>query len=269
MTRLCLASWCARPYALDQIKPPHVLESYYYLRKASPTVENTIMSYVKSDQCKTFVLDSGAFTYMAQVKNGSQVVDVDFDKFVEEYAAFINKWDVQHFFELDVDVVIGLKAVERLRTKLERLTKKKCIPVFHKSRGLDYLYKMCKEYDFIALGGLAIKDFSVEEKKKLDAFINIAHEHNTKIHGLGFTNVTQLKRYNFDSVDSTSWLSGSRFGTVYIWDSIQEKFKKYSKPKNKKTVDGFYRIADERNGKEWVRFGRYLERKHRRAVLKW
>lgn len=128
MTRLCLASWCARPYALDQIKPPHVLESYYYLRKASPTVENTIMNYVKSDQCKTFVLDSGAFTYMAQVKNGSQVVDVDFDKFVEEYAAFINKWDVQHFFELDVDVVIGLKAVERLRTKLERLTKKKCIP---------------------------------------------------------------------------------------------------------------------------------------------
>lgn len=269
MTRLCLAAWVARPYALNQVKPPHVLDSYYYLRKASPTTENTIMKYVTSDQCKTFVLDSGAFTYMSQVKSGNKVINVDFDKFVEEYAAFINKWNVQHFFELDVDVVIGLKEVERLRTKLERLTKKKCIPVFHKSRGLDYYYKMCEEYDFIALGGLAIKDFSNEEKKKLSVFIDIAHKYNTKIHGLGFTNVSLLKKYNFDSVDSTSWLSGSRFGTVYIWDSIKEKFNKVTKPKNMKTIKGFHKVADKKNGKEWVRFGKFLERKHRRSVLKW
>ncbi|EJD5656907.1 hypothetical protein M2L77_000509 [Staphylococcus pseudintermedius] len=108
MTRLFLASWTARPYLLAEAKPPYVLDSFHYFKKVSGKSERTIMNYVLSDDCKMFLLDSGAFTYMAEIKNSGSV-KINFDRYVEEYATFINKYDIQYFFELDIDSVVGLE----------------------------------------------------------------------------------------------------------------------------------------------------------------
>jgi hypothetical protein len=54
--------------------------------------------------------------------------DIDWDDYVEDYGKFINKYDVKNFFELDIDTIVGLKEVERLRERLEKITMPNPIP---------------------------------------------------------------------------------------------------------------------------------------------
>lgn len=53
--------------------------------------------------CDTFMLDSGAFTFMNSGKK------VHWKTYVDEYIEFINKYDIQHFIELDLYGVIGVE----------------------------------------------------------------------------------------------------------------------------------------------------------------
>lgn len=54
-------------------------------------------------------------------------------------------------------------------------------------------------------------------KKALKQMIKIGHSYGTKLHGLGYTRLENINNpeVQFDSVDSTAWLSGARFGTWY------------------------------------------------------
>ena len=79
---------------------------------------------------------------------------------------------------------------------------------------------MCEEYDYVAVGGLVGTTYARQHYHYLQWFIDVAHANNAKIHGLGFTSIEGLKKYNFDTVDSTSWLSGSRFASINAWNPI-------------------------------------------------
>lgn len=224
----------------------NILESFYYLRsnKVFPTFIPRFGS---------FLLDSGAFTFM----QGSHKGEISWDKYVEEYAAFINKWDIKLFFELDIDSIVGLAEVERLRAKLEDLTHKKPIPVWHKNRGKEYFIRMCEDYPYVALGGIAIKEIPINIfKKYFPWFISTAHEYGTKIHGLGYTYISDLSKYHFDSVDSTAWLYGNRSGYIYQFNPSTGLIDKYPTPDNHRLKS---KAAAIHNFKEWVKFGRYAE----------
>ena len=231
------------------LKHINILESFYYLRKNAE-----FMKLVP--QLGSFLLDSGAFTFMS----GSHKGDINWDKYVEEYATFINRWNVDLFFELDIDSIVGLNEVERLREKLKRLTGRKPIPVWHYNRGKEYFIKMCKEYSYVALGGMAgAGDMANRKKfeKVFPWFINIAHQNNAKIHGLGYTAIKNLSQYRFDSVDSTAWLYGNRGGYLYkfnpktgLIDTIKANFKS-----RLKTKEGAVH-----NFNEWIKLGIYAER---------
>ena len=85
------------------------LESFYYIEEEKEYIH-------KYDN---FLLDSGAFTFMSSSKGG-----VNWDEYIKKYAEFINQYNVKHFFELDIDSIVGIKEVERLRRNLEELTGK-------------------------------------------------------------------------------------------------------------------------------------------------
>lgn len=136
---------------------PRILESFYYI---NDEIKAMIPYY------KDFLLDSGAFTFMQNTKT-----KINWDEYVERYAKFIKDNNIKHFFELDIDSIVGIKEVERLRNKLETLSERKCIPVWHKSRGLEYWKKMCKEYNYIAIGGIVTKEIKATE---YDIFIPLA-----------------------------------------------------------------------------------------------
>lgn len=218
-----------------------ILESFYY---ADEWTEWAI------PRLKNFMLDSGAFTFMTSHKG-----KVDWNDYLKKYAAFINKNDVKLFYELDIDSIVGYDTVLQMRKWLEAETGKKPIPVWHKSRGKDEFIKMCDEYKYVAIGGIVSKEISSTEYKFFPWFINEAHKRGAKIHGLGFTNLEGIRKYHFDSVDSTSWTTGNRFGAIYRFNGrTMEKFGK---------KDG-QRLADSRavaihNFNEWAKFQKYAE----------
>lgn len=235
----------------DEILPTdiNILESFYYLRN------NTDFCPLLN-KFGSFLLDSGAFTFMA----GSHKGKVDWDAYTEEYAAFINKWNIELFFELDIDSIVGLQEVERLRFKLEKLTGKKPIPVWHKSRGKDYFIKMCKNYPYVALGGIVTKEIPKELYEKLFPwFIQTAHKYGCKIHGLGYTVIANLPKFHFDSVDSTAWLYGNRGGYLYIFRPQTGKIDKLEKSGNVRLKS---HEAAQHNFIQWCKLVKY-------ANVKW
>lgn len=225
---------------------PLVLESFFYCRKNEvvPKLLPTLGG---------FLLDSGAFTFM-QGKTS-----VNWDEYTEEYAEWIKAYNIEHFFELDIDSIVGLKKVERLRLRLEQLTGRQPIPVWHKSRGKDYFLSTCKDYKYVAIGGIVTQEIPRQlYESGFPWFISKAHENGAKIHGLGYTSIEGIHKYHFDSVDSTAWLYGNRGGYLYQFDNKTGLFNKVQTPKGTRLKS---KEAALYNFNEWIKFQQYALKK--------
>lgn len=227
---------------------PYILESFYYM---DDDIERLLPTF------GDFMLDSGAFTFC-----GTGGIDIKkLDEYLEKYADFINRKKIDKFFELDIDSIVGYEKVLEYRKRLEKLTGKQTIPVWHISRGKDEFIKSTEEYKYVALGGYvaAIKASDPRQRayiKSYPWFIREAHKRGTKIHGLGFTSLTGLEKYHFDSVDSTAWTTGNRFGYLYFFDG---------KTMKKRDAPVGYRLSDPRavalnNFTEWIKYQKYADR---------
>jgi len=226
---------------------PYILESFYY---ADEDTERLIPYY------GDFLLDSGAFTFMGGSDfTSSKKANIDFEEYLERYADFVKRNKVEKFFELDIDSVVGYDKVLKYRAKLERLTGRQPIPVWHSTRGKEEFIKTCEEYPYVALGGIVGGEWNERAEKLIPWFIDKAHEHGAKIHGLGYTKLSKLKLYHFDSVDSTAWTTGNRFGYIYHFDG--KTMKKYDVPEGKRIGDS--RRAALINYMEWLKFQKYAE----------
>jgi hypothetical protein len=220
---------------------PFILESFYY---ADADTERLLPYF------GDFLLDSGAFTFLSNNKT-----HINWDEYLERYAQFIKKNDIKKFFELDIDSIVGYEKVKEFRKRLEELTGKQCIPVWHKSRGIEEYKKHCQEYSYIAIGGYVTKELKPKDYEAFPSMISYAHKNNCKVHGLGFTSLKLLPKIHFDSVDSTAWTTGNRFGYIYQFDG--KTMIKHDVPKGK-------RLADSRkvaliNFIEWIKFQKYAE----------
>lgn len=225
---------------------PYILESFFY---ADPDTERLLPYF------GDFLLDSGAFTFM----QGNGGVP-NWDEYTERYADFINRNKIKKYFEMDVDSVAGYATVKRLRAKLERLTGIQPIPVWHRSRGKDEYIGSCRDYPYVAIGGLvdgAKKgEYARQFWKFFPWFINTAHENGAKIHALGFTSLEGIQQYHFDSVDSTAWTTGNRFGYLYWFDG--RTMRKRDAPPGHRISDS--RAAALNNFAEWVKFQKYADK---------
>lgn len=203
---------------------------------------------------KDFLLDSGAFTFLNS-KKGSKV---DFEKYADAYADFIKNNKIHKYFELDIDSIIGLRETERLRSRIEKRSGVPCIPVWHKNRGKEYFVSMCKEYEYVAVGGIVTREIPKDlYQRMMPWFIATAHKHNTKIHGLGFTNTDMLRKLCFDSVDSSTWTCGRRYGEAawfYNGQILRRKNKQVGlRLRDTTQIDWF-------SFNQWLRFQKYAER---------
>lgn len=207
---------------------PYILESFYYIKP---------WQYELIHTSKMFLLDSGAFTFFSNGKN------LNWNDYLIKYAEFINKYDVKYFFELDIDDLIGYENVKKLRQKLTEYTGKKPIPVWHISRGKQNYIDMCKEFDYVAIGGLVGVEIKSRRQKLLEKsfpwFIDVAHKNNAKLHALGYTKVKMFEQYHFDyandamntlfafnlriSVASAAMYFVANMADVYIFNKLKEK----------------------------------------------
>lgn len=199
----------ASPY---KTSPYYLLDSFYYLKSKTKKVDE----YMEwAGTAKDFLLDSGAFSFMNQSNEGK---NIDLDKYVQEYIDFINFHKIDKFFEMDLDCLMDYEEVKKLRSKIEKGTNKQCIPVWHKSRGKEEFINMCKEYNYVSIGGIASREIKKKEwEEVLIPLCGIAHDNNCKIHGLGFLPLEWFNENKcpFDTVDGTSWM-GSRRGESFI-----------------------------------------------------
>lgn len=242
--KLCLAGTSGvyestRPYLNDV---PYLLESFFYFC-------NFQKPFIKT--ADLFLLDSGAFTFMNSA-NGK----VNWTDYISKYIAFINENDIEHYFELDIDAIVGYEEVKRIRARIENETGKKSIPVWHKSRGIDEFKRLVKDYDYIAIGGFAIKHIKQNEYPIIRKMVQYAYESGTKVHGLGFT-PKEVTKYKFYSVDSTTWLSCRRFGSLFKYDNGQMRM---VTPKNHGTRKDRQREIEVLTLKEWIKYQKYLNR---------
>ena len=222
--------------------PLYIFESIYYIKEW--------MFMFIDGKLWNFMLDSGAFTFMKT----KQAINIDWDDYVDRYSDFILEHDVELFHELDIDVLVGLKRVEQLRDRLETRTRRQCLPVWHRSRGLNYWKALVKDYQYVSIGGLVMKEIKRTEYKVFRPLCDIAHEQETQVHGLGFSPTGGMKRCYFDSTDSTNWSMGGRAGYV-------DKFNG-SRMVKALAKEGAKLIPHEGarfNFHEWVKYQRYMK----------
>jgi len=221
-----------------------VLESFFYVKDwMIPYIEN------KWD----FILDSGAFTFFGKASNS-----VNWDEYVENYCDFINKHNVQKFFELDIDIIEGLDRVEKFRSRIVSLTGKQPIVVWRPSRGIDYWDYMVNEYPYIAISASGAYDSGWTRKRGsqhvLRQMVKKAQRNKTKVHGLGYTALKHLKYIGWDSVDSTAWIMGNMSGKIYNFTGTTIN--------NTDIPRGTRLIAKKtaiHNFNEWVKFQHYAK----------
>lgn len=198
------------------------------------------------------MLDSGAFTY-AMGKNKIKS-NLDWKSYVDSYVDYINTYDIQNFFELDIDALVGEKKVQKITSYIERKTNKQVIPVWHLSRGKQNFIDMCKNYSLVSIGGIVSKEIPPSYHKCFPWFVDTAHKYGAKIHALGFSNVDRAINYGFDSIDITTWLSAIRFGTIYYFDG--RTMRTISHDSDTTRVNGKNAVFHQL--KEWVKYQKYI-----------
>ena len=226
----------------DRTPKPSCLESFYYLSDD----EAQRIKY-----CDKFILDSGAFTFFSS-KNAS---NVKWEEYVDRYADFIVRNDIKNFFELDIDKLVGYEKVLELRRRLEKKAERPSIPVWHKFRGKDNYLKMCDQYGYVAIGGIVSREIMPSHYGLFPWFIDQAHKRQAKIHGLGFTSLKWLPKCHFDSVDSTAWISGQKFGHVYAFNG--ETMVTRHRQDGERMAH--HTIICEQNFNEWIKFQKWAE----------
>lgn len=238
MTKLFLAISKQDTEMKRMSESKYVLTSFYYFKKKIPF------------NVDIHLVDSGAFTFFSSNKK------VDFEHYLNEYIKYINEYDIKYFFELDIDVLVGYEKVLQMREKLERETGKKCIPVWHINRGKEEFIKMCKEYDYAAIGGIASGECLAKYKHLFKYLNELANRYNCKLHGLGITGKI-INEANFFSVDSTTWKNGARFGEIHKFNG--EYIEKRRIDKNKTIKKGEYKKLDDFNLEQWLKYQKFLE----------
>lgn len=184
--------------------PKFVLESYHYM-------DNRKAEAIRKLK-KTIFLDSGAFSMFTQ---GVEVDLKAYAKYIEENA------DIIHVASnLDVIGRGNEQGSWDNQKELEGYGAVIC-PVHH-ARDADYWLEkyLAEGYDYIFLGGM-VPETTQYLREWLDHvwgkfLTNPDGSAKVKVHGFGLTVLSLMLRYPWYSVDSTSWVMTSRYGSVYL-----------------------------------------------------
>ena len=158
------------------------------------------------------MLDSGAYSA------ATLGVEIDLDR----YIAFCHKFRVDYpqavYVSLDV-IGNGKKSHENWR--IMRDAGLNPMPVFHPLPRLErkWLFKYLDETKHVGLGGLvgvpgALRRSALAQSWEL--LIGQDRMPIAKVHGMGMSSVSDLVRYPWHSVDSSSWMRSATFGETIV-----------------------------------------------------
>lgn len=198
------------------------LISYYHWKDGSPA-EKALRLKVASDNAIETICDSGLFTLMFGAGKGGTHDINSMTSYTKTYIQSMKQSGIENLtiVESDVHKLLGMPAVFELRKYFEDCG----LPVmyvWHKEEGIDGLMRMAERYDYIAL---SIPELRIICSKNGQRYQTVTHSllqnlrkhcgsKLPKIHLLGNTVQETMQTTIAYSCDSTSWLSGGRYGTV-------------------------------------------------------
>jgi hypothetical protein len=186
----------------------------YKMFKSGKIDDKKIIKNVSSNYLH-YILDSGLFTLMFGSLKG------------KKDESYINKWyecltdyviHEQYFgtmVEVDCQKVLGPEKAWEYRIKMKDKVPNRIINVFHFEDGQKGLDRLIEFSDYIALSVPELR--FIKKKEYLYQLANYIKNKkpNIDIHLLGFTEKTNLEKFSFcSSCDSSSWISGVRYGEV-------------------------------------------------------
>lgn len=181
------------------------LFSYYYHNDKGGSLDREVRESIRLGH--DLFLDSGAYSAFTQGKSIS----------VDEYAGFINRQGHHYGVRANLDDIgdDGPKSWENLKA----LESNGCqvFPVFHYSDKEEYLVKMIDNYEYMALGGLVGTSVQLLQHWLDHVWSKyLTHPDGTArigVHGFGMTSLPLIHRYPWASVDSSSAVMTSIFGS--------------------------------------------------------
>jgi hypothetical protein len=267
---------------MNRLKVRYRLMSFYYLRTKSPAKQDQLL-YDTTPRDVCYMVDSGAFTFMeTHLKLARQEPAKWWDlmeRYVESYVLFLNKHRSRLFScaEMDVDYVLAFEEIWRgagsWRGALEewwdsrrgaRLDGSKgytappiaywrerimsagvtVLVSWHSVREWKGWKDQCQTYRYLALpGGEDVKEH------QWFPYVNEARKTGTYIHGFAGTKPDWLRRFPLYSVDSTSWLMGSKYGNTMIFQNGRLRFFQHERKEVRKRYKSMY----EKFGLDWAK----------------
>ena len=194
-------------HVIDGLRPdraPLLLSYHYFKQWDIPQL------FEGCDPIPRVFLDSGAFSAATQ---GARID-------LAEYAEYVQR-NIDHIeLYASLDCIGNAQRTQANQEFLERRGLKP-LPTFHAGEEWSVFEQMVSQYDYIALGGIAIK-----RTQRFAPWIRRCFElaGDTRLHGFGVSNWFLLRAFRWYSVDHTSWGQGFRFGTVPVFDARRGQF---------------------------------------------
>lgn len=200
-----------------------VLYSYYYIYKMRR--EGFIARMQEEYPDVQWFLDSGAYTFIVRSKDPATAATLPSWKVYKKlYFTYVRdtfeRWT--QIMELDLDHLKGVTFDDLADWRDEMFDlcgpSLNLCPVWHPDRGLPEWTAYCRDSRFRHLA-LGAGHFN-KGAGKVRRMVMEAHQWNKTVHGLGMTRVnTSLQVIPYDTVDSTSWLMGQKFGTLFVFQN--------------------------------------------------
>jgi len=199
-------------------RPARILISYHFWRKVPDlgAVLTEMRERFGGGTLEVFS-DSGAFSAF------TQGATIDLDEYIDWVARYREWLTVVGALDVIGDARGTYENATRMVDKLTRVYGEgvpPILPAFHVGEPWEWLERYVAEFTHIALGGMV--PYAGSRRRILDAWIAKAFTMippETYVHGFGLTTWDLMKRYPFNSVDSSSWAAPGRFAQLSLFDA--------------------------------------------------
>lgn len=139
-----------------------------------------------------------------------------------DYSAWLHHWAPLLTVQASLDVIGDHEATARNTAALHD-SGCNVLPTFHLGSPWPVLEELCATNHYVALGGMALHAVGSQKRRPLMAWLvrcfRTAAPYGTRFHGFGMTSTGIVKNLPFYSIDSSSYMFGSRWGLAYLWDA--------------------------------------------------
>lgn len=199
---------------------------YPFISKKKPTDDfkmtdsGTFVPKLIEPKRNHIIMDSGLFTLMFGADKGKKQTRQTLEAWQDKTAEFVRQNDLKcTCVEIDCQKILGVEEAWYFRERMKKvMPNNRHINVFHLEDGKYGLDRLIEYSDYMAI---SVPELRIHKGKtyREDVHKIACYIKNKKpqidIHLLGCTEKGMLERNSFcTTADSTSWLSGNRFGRV-------------------------------------------------------